>query len=184
MQSVEQLAAGQSLACAALGMPRSSLYRRRRQADNPQPQPPRPSPPRALDQAEKDKLRDLLNNERFQDLAPREVYASLLDEDMYYCSWRTRYRILQASDQVRERRNQLRHPAYARPELLATSPNQVWNWDITKLRGPSKGLYYYVKGVPRPVQPPPAVWINPPQESSQAQPAPVEAAAPTGTVQL
>ncbi len=148
MQSVEQMAAGQSLAsaCAALGVSRSSLYRRRRKAGSPDPQPqqPRPTPPRALDQTEKDKLRDLLDSERFQDLAPREVYACLLDEGVYYCSWRTMYRILTAYAQVRERRNQLRHPVYAKPELMATGPNQVWSWDITKLRGPSKGIYYYL----------------------------------------
>jgi len=148
MQSVDQLAAEQSLAsaCAVLGVPRSSVYRHRRKPGSPeqQPQQPRPAPPRALDQAEKDKLRDLLDSERFQDLAPREVYASLLDEGVYYCSWRTMYRVLAACDQVRERRNQLRHPAYAKPELMATGANQVWSWDITKVRGPSKGLYYYL----------------------------------------
>jgi putative transposase len=147
MLAGEQLATEQSLAsaCAALGVPRSSVYRRRK-PDSPEPKPQRSrsAPPRALGQAEKDKLRDLLDSERFQDLAPREVYASLLDEGVYYCSWRTLYRVLASCDQVRERRNQLRHPAYAKPELMATGPNQVWSWDITKLRGPSKGLYYHL----------------------------------------
>jgi putative transposase len=86
----------------------------------------------------------LLNGERFQDQAPREVYATLLDEEQYLCHWRTMYRVLAENDEVRERRNQLRHPVYAKPELLATGPCQVWSWDISKLRGPQKGHYYYL----------------------------------------
>jgi putative transposase len=86
----------------------------------------------------------VLNSERFQDLAPREIYAELLDEERYLCSISTMYRILAEHAEVRERRNQLRHPAYHKPELLATGPNQVWSWDITQLRGPSKGVYYYL----------------------------------------
>jgi putative transposase len=104
----------------------------------------RPAPPRALSPAEQEQVRELLNSERFQDAAPREVYAALLDEARYLCSISTMYRILAQHAEVRERRNQLRHPAYHRPELLATGPNQVWSWDITKLRGPSKGVYYYL----------------------------------------
>jgi putative transposase len=87
---------------------------------------------------------DLLNSERFQNRAPAQVYATLLDEGVYVCSERTMYRILQAQGQVRERRDQLRHPAYRKPELLARAPNQVWSWDITKLRGPAKWVYYYL----------------------------------------
>jgi transposase InsO family protein len=137
------------VACAALGVPRSSLYETRAQATkpaDPAAQPaPRPAPPRALSQAEKERVRDVLNSERFADAAPREVYAELLDKDQqYFCSWRTMYRVLAEYHEVRERRNQLRHPAYKKPELLATGPNQVWSWDITKLRGPSKGVYYYL----------------------------------------
>ncbi len=78
-------------------------------------------------------MRNLLNSPRFQDQAPRQVYATLLDEGTYLCSWSTMYRILRAHDEVRERRNQLRHPAYTKPELLATAPRQLWSWDITKL---------------------------------------------------
>jgi putative transposase len=89
-------------------------------------------------------VRDTLNSERFQDQAPRQVHATLLLVQQYLCSWRTMYRILAQHAEVRERRNQLRHPAYHKPELLATGPNQVWSWDITKLRGPSKGIYYYL----------------------------------------
>jgi putative transposase len=93
---------------------------------------------------EQERVREVLNSERFQDQAPREVYAQLLDDEQYLCSWRTMYRILEQHDEVCERRNQLRHPVYAKPELLATGPNQVWSWDISRLRGPSKGIYYYL----------------------------------------
>jgi len=143
MQTAEQL--GQSIgaqaACAALIVPRSSLYRARR------PRPERTSPkisPRAFSQAEKIKVRQELNSERFQDRAPREVYATLMDEGRYLCSWRSMYRILAENDEVRERRNQLRHQNYSKPELLATGPNQLWSWDITKLLGPAKWTYYYL----------------------------------------
>ena len=97
-----------------------------------------------MSEVEKTQVRDLLNSERFQDQPVREVYATLLDEGQYHCSWRTMYRILDEHAEVRERRNQLRHPAYQRPELLATGPKQLWSWDITKLRGPVKGQFYYL----------------------------------------
>jgi putative transposase len=150
MQNVEQLAESQGVkaACQALAVPRSSLYDARRQAAEPavaEAVSSRPAPRRALSQAEKQRVRDLLNSGRFQDSAPREVYAELLDKDQrYLCSWRTMYRILAEYDEVRERRNQLRHPAYKKPELMATGPNQVYSWDITQLRAPSKGVYYYL----------------------------------------
>lgn len=132
-------------ACQALGLPRSSFYRAReteirlKAAETKAAQPAR-----ALGEAEKSTVRQLLNSERFQDLAPREVYATLLDEGQYLCHWRTMYRILEEHDEVRERRNQLRHPNHPKPELLATGPNQVWSWDITKLLGPVKWTYYYL----------------------------------------
>jgi len=135
-----------SQACQVMGVPRSALYRSRPR-EGPAEQPgvmPRSTPSRALSEVEKGEVQKLLNSERFQDCAPREVYATLLDEGRYHCSWRTMYRILEEHDEVRERRNQLRHPAYARPELLATGPNQLWSWDITKLRGPAKWSYYYL----------------------------------------
>jgi len=100
--------------------------------------------PRALSQAEKAAVRQILNSERFQDQAPREVYATLIDEGQYLCSWRTMYRILGENDEICERRNQLRHPNYFKPELLATKPNELWSWDITKLLGPVKWTYYYL----------------------------------------
>lgn len=133
---------GISTACQALGLPRSSLYRVRG-AKPELVSKPKPLP-RALSQEERANVRQVLNSERFQDFAPREVYATLLDEGQYLCHWRTMYRILEAHDEVRERRNQLRHPSYQKPELLATGPNQVWSWDITKLLGPVKWTYYYL----------------------------------------
>jgi putative transposase len=87
---------------------------------------------------------EVLHSERFVDVAPKEVFATLLDERVYLCSWRTMYRILARAHEVRERRNQLRHPAYTKPELLATKPNEVWSWDITKLLGPAKWTYFYL----------------------------------------
>jgi putative transposase len=132
---------GVTAACQALGVPRSSFYR----AQRPRPEPqPRPTPARALSAVEKEQVRQVLNSPRFQDQAPREVYANLLDQGLYYCSWRTMYRILEEHQEVRERRNQLRHPQHVKPELVATGPNQVWSWDITKLRGPVKWTYYYL----------------------------------------
>jgi len=142
-QAVEEIApkVGVTAACAALDVARSSLYRARQGA---RPGRPRPRPARALSDTEREKVRDTLNSQRFQDAAPRQVYATLLDQGSYLCSWRTMYRILHACDEVRDRRNQLQHPTYAKPELLATEPNQVWSWDITKLKGPVKWSYYYL----------------------------------------
>lgn len=87
---------------------------------------------------------DVLHSERFVDQSPAEIHATLLDEETYHCSVRTMYRILEDAQEVRERRDQLRHPAYTKPELLATAPNQVWSWDITKLLGPGKWTYFYL----------------------------------------
>ena len=150
IQTAEELAVayGVTAACTALAVPRSSLYRARPTPavpETPAAEPPtRPTPPRTLSAGEKAQVREVLNSERFQDAAPREVYAELLDEERYLCSISTMYRILAEHAEVCERRNQLRHPTYQQPELLATAPNQVWSWDITKLRGPSKGVYYYL----------------------------------------
>lgn len=131
-------------ACQALGLPRSRLYRERQRA-KPISMPQKTAPsPRALSPSEQEEVLQTLNSTRFQDSAPREVYASLLDERKYLCSYRTMYRILSEHHPVRERRDQLRHPQYRRPELLATGPNQVWSWDITKLLGPLKWTYFYL----------------------------------------
>ncbi|MGB9619438.1 MAG: IS3 family transposase [Armatimonadota bacterium] len=134
-----------SQACQVLGMPRSALYRALVEKQSPKLEDHAPTPsPRSLNLEEKSNIRQILNSERFQDQSPREVYATLLDEGQYYCHWRTMYRILEEHNEVRERRNQLRHPNYQKPELLATGPNQVWSWDITKLLGPVKWTYYYL----------------------------------------
>jgi hypothetical protein len=138
-------------ACTTLGVPRSSYYRAIQLAPTPEvddagadaPSPaPRPRPARSLSDAERSQVRELLNSERFVDSAPRTVYAILLDEQQYWCSWRTMYRILAEAHEVTERRNQIRRTGYAAPELLATQPNQLWSWDITKLRGPATWTYY------------------------------------------
>jgi len=126
--------------CAALGLSRASLYRRR--IERPASLPRRSN--RALPPEERLAVRDLLNEERFADQSPAEVWATRLDEGHYDCSERTMYRILAEHQEVRERRDQLRHPRYAAPELLATGPNQLWSWDITKLRGPEKGVYFHL----------------------------------------
>ena len=146
--SAEQLAktTGVAAACQALTVARSSLYRARPKTAA-QPKPERMASPRALRLAEKEAVRQELNSERFADQAPREVYAALIDEGRYLCSWRTMYRILDENREVQERRNQLRHPNYTKPELLATRPNQLWSWDITKLLGPTKWTYYYLYNI-------------------------------------
>jgi len=132
-------------ACAALGLPRASFHRRRAAATRPPVAVrPRPKPARALAASERQGVIDLLREPRFVDQAPAEVYASLLDEGLYHCSIRTMYRILHEHDEVRERRRQLRHPVYAKPELIAERPNQVWSWDISKLMGPAKWTYFYL----------------------------------------
>jgi putative transposase len=119
-------------ACAALGVARASVYRGRANAARaPVPRPETPTPPRAINAEEQSKIRNLLRSPRFVDQAPAEIYATLLDEGIYLCSIRTMYRILVQAGEVRERRNQLRHPHYQKPELLATAPNQVWSWDIS-----------------------------------------------------
>jgi putative transposase len=133
---------GIASACAALGIPRSSFYHAQQASVPPAPPQPRPSSPRALSAAERQEVRQVLNSERFVDRAPRTVYAILLDEGRYLCSWRTMYRVLAADAATQERRAQRRQKAYARPELLATGPCQVWSWDSTKLRGPLPGLWY------------------------------------------
>jgi putative transposase len=136
---------GVASACQALDVPRSGVYRSRQPVAVAPQLPPEPIvSPRALSQVEKAEVRQILNSERFQDQAPREVYATLIDEGQYLCSWRTMYRILDENDEICERRNQLRHPNYVKPELLATQPNELWSWDITKLLGPAKWTYYYL----------------------------------------
>lgn len=135
-------------ACEAVGVSQAGYYRRHRQS----PPPTRPEPvphrqrhqPRALSPAEQQAILDVLHSDRFADLAPAEVWAILLDEGVYLGSESTFYRLLRQAGEVRERRRQATHPAKAKPELVAHSPNEVWSWDITKLRGPAKWSYYYL----------------------------------------
>jgi putative transposase len=126
--------------CRALAVPRATYYRHL-EAKAP---PRRPTSTRALTVVERRSVLDVLHEPRFADQAPAEVYARLLDENRYLCSERTMYRILAENAEVRERRDQLRHPTYKKPELLAMAPNQVWSWDITKLLGPAKWTYFYL----------------------------------------
>jgi putative transposase len=134
---------GTRAACAALAIPRASHYRRSRGPRHGPPLP-RPAPPRTLSAPERTAVLGELHSERFVDASPAAVYATLLDEGTYLASQRTMYRILAANAEVRERRNQLRHPVYARPELLATGPRELWSWDITKLRGPAKWTHFHL----------------------------------------
>lgn len=134
---------GKKAACEAFEVPRATFYRRL----NPAPQPPaaRPRPPLALMPSERQTVLDVLHSQRFQDKAPLQVYATLLDEGTYLCAPRTMYRILtDEHNAVKERRRHVQRPAYSKPELLATTPNQVWSWDITKLKGPAKWTYFYL----------------------------------------
>lgn len=144
MANVEELVpvVGISRACAALGVPRSSFYRYQKPTQPSRLTRPRPAHPRALSAEEQAAVLAQLNAERFIDCAPRAVYATLLDEGIYLCHWRTMYRLLSREQATRERRAIRRHPTYTRPELLATAPCQVWSWDITKLRGPQAGIWY------------------------------------------
>lgn len=142
MSTVQQHAPAFAVAavCLALGLARATFYRR----SKPRLGNLRTSPPRTLSVDERSKVLTALNEDRFCDLAPAQVYATLLDEGKYLCSERTMYRVLAENAQVRERRAQRRHPHYTAPQLLATMPNQVWSWDITKLLGPQKWTYFHL----------------------------------------
>lgn len=129
---------GVQLTCEAIGLPRSSYYYKPKERAAAKPSP------RALPPEERKYVLDLLHEPRFVDLAPDEVFATLLDEKKYVCSPRTMYRILAENDETKERRAQLRHPLYKAPELLATKPNQVWSWDITKLKGATTWSYFHL----------------------------------------
>ena len=144
MEAAHQLSpvVGVVAACIAIGVARATVYRHRSGAAR-APRP-RPTPVRALSSGERQAVLDVLHEERFVDKAPAEVYAELLDDGRYLCSPRTMYRILESQKEVRERRDQLRHPPRSVPRLVADAPNQVWSWDITKLRGPGKGRLFYL----------------------------------------
>jgi putative transposase len=139
-------AVGTVRACRAVGQPRASWYRRHRQSLPPS-RPPRPAPapqPRALSQAEREQVLEVLHQERFWDTAPASVYATLLDEGRYLASVSTMYRLLRERGETGDRRRHATHPARVKPELVASGPNQVWSWDITKLAGPTKWTWYHL----------------------------------------
>ena len=132
---------GTTEACEAFEVSRATLNRRR----NPKPeQNTKKHNHRRLTDAEEEEVLNTLTSNRFMDESVPEIYATILDEGTYLCSQRTMYRILERQKAVRERRDQCHHPEYTKPELLATAPNQVWSWDITKLKGPQKWSYYYL----------------------------------------
>jgi putative transposase len=139
---------GVRAACAAAGGSQAGYYRRHRAS----PAPVRPAgvahrdrrQPRALSEPERQVILQVLHSDRFADLAPAQVWAILLDEGVYLGSRSTFYRLLRAAGETRERRRQATHPAAVKPELLATTPNEVYAWDITKLHGPAKWTYYYL----------------------------------------
>ncbi len=147
-QSVAELApiVGTRAACRALGASPATVYRHRRP---PAPREPRPRGPhpRALSEAEREAVLAELHGERFVDCAPAQVWATLLDEGRYLASQSTMYRLLASNGEVSERRDQLAHPAYERPELLAQRPKEVWSWDISKLKGPAKWTYFYLYAI-------------------------------------
>ena len=146
--TVEELTpiVGTRPACRALGASPATIYRRRRPPE-PRPRKPRPRPARALSEAEREAVLETLHGERFVDSSPAAVWATLLDEGRYLCSERTMYRLLAESGSSRERRNQLTHPPYAKPELLAKRPNELWSWDISKLKGPAKWTSYHLYAI-------------------------------------
>lgn len=148
MNAVTELAptVGILAACDFLGVARASFYRQRPPLDPAEPALAalRPPPARALSPAERASVLAVLHEERFQDRSPAAIQATLLDEGQYLCSTRTMYRLLEQQGESRERRDQLVHPPYQKPELLATAPNQLWSWDITKLLGPAKWTYFYL----------------------------------------
>ena len=143
--AVEELTpiVGTRPACRALGAAPATIYRRRN-PPTPVPKRPKPPPPRALSGEEREAVLEELHSERFVDCSPAQTWATLLDEGRYLASERTMYRLLAAEGETTERRNQLVHPPYARPELLAQQPNELWSWDITKLLGPAKWTYFYL----------------------------------------
>jgi len=128
-------------ACELLGANRATVLRRRREPVL-GPPPPRPAPPNKLTEPERQQVLSVLRSPEYRDLAPAQVWAQLLDDGIYLCSIRTMYRLLAIVGENRERRRQRTHPARKKPELIARTPNQVWSWDITKLAGPERGVYY------------------------------------------
>lgn len=151
VDAIQELSGEMSVndACNAMEFPRSTFYRLTTSTSSPFKKSSgeggsSQGSSRGLGKVEREEVRKILNSERFVDATPYVVYATLLDEGIYHCSISTMYRILRENDEVRERRNQRKLPKYKKPELLATKPNRVWSWDISWLRGPVPGKYYYI----------------------------------------
>jgi len=144
-QTVEELSPiiGTRPASRAPGASPATIYRRRR-PPAPKPRRPRPKPPRSLSEAERDAVLETSHGERLRDSSPAAVWATLLDEGRYLCSERTMYRLLTGRGSSRERRDQLTHPPYEKPELLAKRPNELWSWDISRPKGPAKWTSYHL----------------------------------------
>jgi putative transposase len=156
---------GRARACRALGRSRATHYRHRRP---PLLGPPKPRiSPRALSASEADEIIDVLNSERFCDRAPAQVWATLLDQGTYLASISTMYRLLRTRSQVRERRSIARRPAHIKPELVATAPNQVWSWDITKLAGPHKWNWFHLYVILDVYSRYAVAWLVAPRESAR-----------------
>lgn len=176
MNAVTELSptVGVLTACEVLGVARASFYRQRPRL-GPVVSPiselalpvERPTPARSLSSDERASVLAVLHEERFQDRSPAAVQATLLDEGQYLCSIRTMYRILEQEGESRERRDQLVHPPYQKPELLATAPNQLWSWDITKLLGPAKWTYFYLYVILDVFSRYVAGWMVAPRESAE-----------------
>jgi putative transposase len=128
--------------CEALNVSRASYYRWKQRPE--EPLPSNRCPPRKLTEQEETMVLEVLNSDRFMDQAVPEVHATLLDEGRYLCSERTMYRILERHEQATQRRHQREHPVYQKPELLATGPNQLWSWDITRIKGPKPWIFYHL----------------------------------------
>ncbi len=176
MDAVTHLAptVGVVAACDCLGVARASFYRQRPIVGPPATPSPelilpgdRALPARSLSPEERAGVLAVLYQERFQDRSPAAVQATLLDEGQYLCSIRTMYRILEQEGESRERRDQLVHPPYQKPELLATAPNQLWSWDITKLLGPVKWTYFYLYVILDVFSRYVAGWMVAPRESAE-----------------
>jgi putative transposase len=167
MSAVTELALtiGIQGACAALVFPRSSFYRLQYPVHGPRNK--RPSPARCLAPAEHNAVLAVLHQQRYQNQSPAAIYATELDEGRYHCSMRTMYRVLDGAGENRERRDQLVHPAYTKPELLATAPNQLWSWDITKLKGPAKWTYFYLYVILDVFSRCVVGWMSAPRESAE-----------------
>ena len=147
MNEVQELSAhvGVELACSALGVNRASFYRHQKPKVIPlEAANAKQASPLELSDKEWHNILSLLHSDRFVDQSPAVIYATLLDEGVHLCSVRTMYRILAKEGEVRERRNQLRHPHYVKPELVARGSNQVWTWDITKLKGHIRGTFFHL----------------------------------------